>query len=187
MTTTYHPPAYSPQEAAQHATFTALMSALSLPGRLYDLPQGDAFTLIADALLDLETSYYTPSAALAQHLARTGARALTPDTAAYHFYPAGLLEMRALMQAHAGDMLYPDTAATLIISCAFNLGEAAEKLWTGPGIKGVHHSTLLLPAEFWQARARFSYPLGWDVLLTDGRRVIGLPRTTRVTDVTEEG
>lgn len=180
-----HLPVYSQAEAAQHATFTALMSALSTPGRIYDLPAGDAFDLIADALLDLETSWYTPNQKLADRLTQTGARALSPDTAAYHFY-TGALDLRGIAQAHIGDMLYPDTAATLIIACDFHLGDETTQIWTGAGIKGAYHVSLALPDDFWALRERYAYPLGWDVLFTDGRRVLGLPRTTRVTPIRYE-
>ena len=175
-----HLPVYSQSEAAQHATFAALMGALSTPGRIYDLPTGDAFDLIADALLDLETSWYTPNPALGERLIQTGARALTADTAAYHFY-TGALELYIVAQAYIGNMLYPDSAATLIIACDFNLGDNSTQVWTGPGIKGTHHSSLGLSDEFWALREQNTYPLGWDVIFTDGRRVMGLPRTTRVT------
>jgi alpha-D-ribose 1-methylphosphonate 5-triphosphate synthase subunit PhnH len=179
---TTHIPAYTQAEAAQHATFTALMGALSFPGRAYDLPAGDAFDLIADALLDLETSAYTPVGKLAERLALTGARLLSPDVAAYHFYPSGSLDLATVAQAHTGDMLYPDTAATLVIGCDFHLGDEPTHIWTGAGIQGAHHTALTLPDEFWGIRARAAYPLGWDVFLTDGRRVVGLPRTTRVAE-----
>lgn len=180
-----HLPVYSQSEAAQHATFAALMGSLSTPGRIYDLPAGDAFDLIAEALLDLETTWYTPNPKLADRLTQTGARALTADTAAYHFY-TGELDLRSIQQAHIGDMLYPDSAATLIIACDFHLGEEPTQVWTGAGIKGVQHVSFTLADEFWMLRKRNTYPLGWDVLFTDGRRVMGLPRTTRVTATQHE-
>lgn len=175
-------PIYTLGEAAQHATFTALMTALSYPGRAFDLPEGDPFALIADTLLDLETSYCTPDDALVPVLVQTGARELPPSQAAYHFYPTGL-DLDAVEAAHVGDMLYPDTAATLVIRCAF---EGAIYEWNGPGIASAIPVKLNLPAEFWALRERATYPLGCDVFLTDGRRVIGLPRTTRVRTLTAE-
>jgi alpha-D-ribose 1-methylphosphonate 5-triphosphate synthase subunit PhnH len=180
-----HLPVYSQAEATQHATFAALMGSLSTPGRIYDLPNGDALDLIADALLDLETSWYTQNHKLGERLTQTGARALTADTAAYHFY-TGAIDLHAVAQAHIGTMLYPDSAATLIITCDFHLGEPPTQVWTGPGIKGAHHSSLGMSSEFWTLRERNTYPLGWDVIFTDGRRVMGLPRTTRITPIRYE-
>ncbi|MEX1019187.1 MAG: phosphonate C-P lyase system protein PhnH [Litorilinea sp.] len=186
-------------EHAARATFTALMWSLSYPGTVYALPalpmnqaatHQDACLSIGRALLDLETSYYTPDAALAAQLAATTARTLPPTTADYHFYPACdsspwakvLADMGA---AKVGDMLYPDQSATLVVGC--RLGQGTRLRLQGPGIA---RATLLavdgLPPEFWQLRAEsIHYPLGWDLFLVDGQhidgsRVVGLPRTTMI-------
>jgi len=38
-----------------------------------------------------------------------------------------------------------------------------------------------IPDPFWALRAQICrYPLGWDVLLVAGDRVVGLPRTTQI-------
>lgn len=173
-------PFYSPAEALARETFLALMWALSYPGRAQALPAvaSDPFVAIAETLLDLETSYYTPDAALAAALARTGARALPADAAAYHFYPA-LPALELLKAASVGTMLYPDTAAALVIGCQFDAGVSARL--SGPGIQGSAALRVDLPAAFFELRAAcMRYPLGWDVFLVDGARVIGLPRTTMI-------
>jgi alpha-D-ribose 1-methylphosphonate 5-triphosphate synthase subunit PhnH len=177
-------PIYTPDEARDRETFLALMWALSYPGRIHALPsapQGDALAQIGAALLDLETSYFTTDAALADALARTGARALPPDEAAYHFYPTcDDAALEAIGQAKIGTMLRPDESATLIIGCAFASGSVFR--WTGPGIQTEADVRLGgLPARFWSLRKRaVRYPLGWDVYLIDHARVMGLPRTTAV-------
>ena len=85
-------PIYTADEARDRETFLALMWSLSYPGRIQALPGAantyDSFVHIGQALLDLESSFYTPDAALASALGATGARALPPTDAAYHFYPA---------------------------------------------------------------------------------------------------
>lgn len=178
-----HTPPDTPAEQRDRETFLALMWALSYPGSLYTLPAADApLALIAAALLDLETSFFTPDPAWQTRLAQTGARALPPERAAYHFYPALTpADMPQVAAASPGSMLYPDRAATLVIGCALDDSGPAFTL-RGPGINGARTARLGgLPPDFWAQRRRAArYPLGWDVLLIDGLRVLGLPRTTAV-------
>ncbi len=174
-------PAYTPAEARTRETFLALMWALSYPGRPQTLPSVESlgsFELIAETLLDLETSYFTPDPALATRLEHSGARALPADRAAYHFYPAVTdAELAHIRQASAGTLLYPDEAATLVIGCTIGTGKAFTL--HGPGTAG-ETSVLLggLPGAFWSLRASVRFPLGWDVFLVDGQQVLGLPRST---------
>lgn len=181
-------PVASPAELRSRAAFLALLWALSYPGRIQELPSDaagaspdtrSALLTVAETVLDLETSFFTPDDALAGLLARSGARALPAHEAAYHFYPA--LDARTLdlvAQARVGSYLYPDQAATLILGC--RLSKGTRLLLQGPGIAG--QAELLvdgLPSALWALRAeKASYPLGWDIFLVDGTRVAGLPRTT---------
>ncbi len=179
-----HTPPYTPVEQRDRETFLALMWALSYPGSLYTLPAADdaPLAVIAAALLDLETSFFTPDPGLQARLAQTGARALPPERAAYHFYPALTpADMPHVAAASPGSMLYPDRAATLFIGCALD-GDSPAFALRGPGISGAHAVRIGgLPADFWSQRQRaMRFPLGWDVFLVDGLRVLGLPRTTAV-------
>lgn len=175
-------PLMNPQEERNHATFTALMRALSHPGREQTLPDTGlaAFVAIGEALVDLETSYYTPHDALAATLARTGARFLSPTQARYQFYPhLHDQHLDYLRVAPAGDYVAPEDSATLVVGCVIGSGPAMEL--RGPGIRSAIEVRIDgLPAAFWSLRAgTLRYPLGWDVFLVAGDRVIGLPRTTR--------
>ncbi|MDZ4768836.1 MAG: phosphonate C-P lyase system protein PhnH [Chloroflexota bacterium] len=185
----YSVPSYTSDEANARETFLALMWSLSYPGVAHALPargeidaidQTASFTLIGVALLDIETTFYTPDPALASILRATGARSQTPEDAAYHFYPT--LDADALdgvARASVGTMVYPDTAATLIVGAAHTGG--ARVTLTGPGIMASNVIAPGVPEAFWQIRARsVRYPLGWDVFFIDGSRVIGLPRSTHV-------
>lgn len=189
-------PIYTPAEQSSRETFLALMWALSYPGQMREMPVNDAvgtqravsahspLLIIGEALLDLETSYYTPDAALADVLARTNARALPPESAAYHFYPTlDEAALAGISSASVGTMLRPDESATLIIGCAFASGGVFR--WHGPGVRGDAIVRLGgVPARFWVLRNRvLRYPLGWDVYFVDGNRVIGLPRTTVVEEM----
>jgi alpha-D-ribose 1-methylphosphonate 5-triphosphate synthase subunit PhnH len=178
-------PVYTPDEARDRETFHALMWAFSYPGRIRQISDAththDTFRAIGSALLDLETSFYTPDAALAEELLRTGARHLPSNQAAYHFYPAlDDAAMESITRASVGTMLRPDESATLIIGCAF----ASGSLFTlqGPGINKAQEIRLGgVPARFWWLRTRtIRYPLGWDVYFVDHGSVIGIPRTTTV-------
>lgn len=171
----------NPSEARNHATFTALMWALSHPGRPQRLPESGlrAFDAIGHALIDLETSYFTPDAELAALLARTGARTLPAAQARYQFFPQLSAELLPTLEhVPIGTYAAPDEAATLLIGCT--LGTGRRCLLRGPGIPT--HTELRvdgLPPGFWELRARtIRYPLGWDVFLVAGDQVLGLPRTT---------
>ena len=178
-------PVYTPNEARDRETFLALMWAFSYPGRIREIAGAahthQTFCAIGSALLDLETSFYTPDASLAEELLRTGARRLPPNEAAYHFYPAlDGAAMESIALANTGTMLRPDEGATLIIGCAFASG--SRFTLTGPGVQTTHDARLGgIPARFWGLRERaIRYPLGWDVYFIDHGHVIGLPRTTLV-------
>lgn len=179
-------PAFTATEQKTLETFTALMWSLSRPGQLQTLPAVAAdypanFLAIGETLLDLETTFYTPDPILRQALARTTARAETPDRAAYQFYPkVAEAELEALAQAPVGTMLYPDQAATLILAAWFHDGP--QFTLTGPGLPRAQTLQVGgLPEQFWSLREqRLRYPLGWDLFLIDGNRVTGVPRTTHL-------
>ena len=166
----------TPFEAGTHATFEALMWAFSYPGQTRALEGG--FSAIADALLDLETSAYTDDAALEPHLRATGAKLKSLGDAEYVFLPA-LTDLEPLRDVRRGSTLYPDHAATLIVGAKLETGTLLHL--TGPGIQTALELRTNLPLEFWQVREEvIAYPIGWDVLIVDGSRVLGLPRTTRI-------
>lgn len=170
-------------EVREHATFQALMWALSYPGQPQRLPTAglDAFVAVADALVDLETSYFTPHAPLATALARTGGRALGPREAAYQFYPQpSIAALDLLAAAPVGTHRDPDHAATLVLGCT--LGSGTSLHLSGPGIATPHSLSIgAIPSDFWALRnAAIAYPLGWDLFMIADDHVIGLPRTTIV-------
>jgi alpha-D-ribose 1-methylphosphonate 5-triphosphate synthase subunit PhnH len=174
-------PLYSQSEALTHDTFHALMMSLAFPGRPHQIPEHDVFYAIGETLLDIETTFFTPDAALSAVFTRLGSRAVDVHTAAYIFIPTLTdAHLSDLALASTGTMLYPDQSATLIVGATFASGESFSL--TGPGIKPDEPQSIQIggvPAAFWELRARVChYPLGWDVFLVDGRQVIGLPRTT---------
>jgi len=173
-------PQRSSREAAAHATFSALLWGLAYPGRL-QTSEHAGLGAIGSSLLDLETSFYTPDAGLHAVLARTGARAKGPSEADYLLYPRlDEADLGALRGAKRGELLYPDRAATLILGATFGTGTALRL--RGPGLAEPWRVQVAgVPQGFWHVRnhAR-AYPLGWDVFLSDGAGVLGLPRSTDV-------
>lgn len=179
-----HIPVYSADQARTRTTFLALLWAFSYPGRVQRLPDDAPFEAVAETLLDLETSYFCPDNHLASYLIHTGARALSPERAAYHFYPV-LDEVHLITaeQASVGTMVFPDEAATLIIGA--RLGDGPTFRLQGPGIPPDQTRFIKIagvPLAFWQIRARVNhFPLGWDIYLVDGSQVLGIPRTVYLT------
>lgn len=179
-------PQFTEYEKRTRHTFQMMMWAQSYPGRTFDLLASNhkAFIDIGQSLLDLETSFYCDDETLTAELNKTGARHLSSDRAAYHFYPTlsdGQLD--TVKQASIGTLMYPDQSATLFIGCKFGQGTSLKL--EGPGIPPdtVQHIQVdNIPVAFWQLRERaIRYPQGWDVYLLDGKSLIGLPRTTRIT------
>ncbi|HKW94142.1 MAG TPA: phosphonate C-P lyase system protein PhnH [Methylomirabilota bacterium] len=179
--------------------FRTLLEATAHPGRILavDGPLPDeelpprwplhaATTAVCLTLLDFETPLWLDPAAR------------TPEVTAYLRFHCSCpivddqTAARFAVVAHApgvpglgtfdpGTEEYPDRSATVIVQ-ARTLSAAGRRL-TGPGIESVAYLEAEgLPARFWEDlqinHARF--PRGVDVLLTAGRAVAALPRTTRV-------
>jgi alpha-D-ribose 1-methylphosphonate 5-triphosphate synthase subunit PhnH len=76
----------------------------------------------------------------------------------------------------------------VIQAAGFDAG-AGHRL-SGPGILGEARLAVRgLPAGFWQAlrENHGRFPRGIDVLLTAGRHLVALPRTTRIAGAEREG
>jgi alpha-D-ribose 1-methylphosphonate 5-triphosphate synthase subunit PhnH len=167
-------------EVRTNATFEALMWAMSRPGTVQVMPGPDA-VLIAEALVDRECRVWCADAALAARVAAMGAQRAEAG-AADHIFMAGL-DSRALdliAQVPVGSDLYPDEGATVIIPARF--GSGVQLRLTGPGIET---ETVIavdgIDPGFWPLRAaRCRYPMGFDLFLTSGAQVLGLPRSTLI-------
>jgi alpha-D-ribose 1-methylphosphonate 5-triphosphate synthase subunit PhnH len=184
-------PVISAHEARLHGTFSALLWSLSNPGRVESLPDEvpDPIVSIGEALVDLETTFYSPEPSLVSRLERTGSRWAPPHRARYHFYPTFLADdLTSLEVAPTGTYTYPDDSATIIVGCAvYDSGSLATVRVTrlrlsGPGVRdAVELTTSGIPREVWHVRERvIRYPLGWDMFLVPDSRVVGIPRTTLV-------
>lgn len=164
-----------------NATFEELMWALSRPGEPRELPVEGLWPL-AESLLDRECSFHvTTDPALDLKMAATGARRMPLADADYVFATVDSAEdVEALSRLRIGSLLYPDDAATLFAPARFGTGQRLRL--TGPGIKeSVTIEVDGIDPAFWPMRAKaIRYPLGWDLYLVNGKRLLGIPRSTKI-------
>lgn len=162
-------------------TFEGLMWSLSRPGLARDMPV-EGFGPLAESLLDRECSFHVADdASLDVRLAATGARRMPLAEANYVFAAIDSAEkVESLSSLRIGTLAYPDDAATLFATASFGSGQRL--CLSGPGIK----DTVIIEVGgvepgFWQMRRKaIRYPLGWDLYLVDGNRLLGIPRSTTV-------
>lgn len=169
-------PVPSPAETLANATFEALMWALSRPGLSRDLPQPGHAALV-EALIDRECAVFCEDPALAQQVARTGAALVDLPRADHVFLTTP--DTALLRQLRMGSDLHPEAGATLVLPVTLDRGQRLRL--TGPGVDGaVDIRVDGLPEGFWAERAHvMRYPMGFDLFLTDGPRVLGVPRSTK--------
>lgn len=175
-------PAPDAQELRDNASFHALMMAIACPGTVQTLPEPGLLT-VARALVDRECLIHCDDPALADGLAETGATAAPLESADHLFLSlATETAVAALGAVSVGSFLYPDDGATIVAPASIGTGDAL--CLAGPGVDGVATIRLgdIHPA-LWELRRRLCrYPEGVDLFLVDGARVIGLPRSTAVTE-----
>ena len=171
-------PQPTPDDLRDTAAFEALMWAMARPGTVQTLPEGMAD--LALALLDRETRVHVEDPGLARRIAATGATLVTPDRADHAFCATAAGAMAALRLLPVGSALYPDEGATLVMPAT--IGAGARLRLAGPGIEGQASLRLGgLPEGLLDLRsARCRYPEGIDLVLVDGRRITGLPRSVAV-------
>jgi alpha-D-ribose 1-methylphosphonate 5-triphosphate synthase subunit PhnH len=168
-------------DSRTNAAFEELMWALSRPGLARTLPSG-GLAVMAESLLDRECSFHVADDAdLEGTLKRSGARGVSISEAEYVFAAIDTEDKVAMLAPlRIGTLAYPDESTTLFAPTRFGVGQGLRL--TGPGIKD--SVTIALDGvdpSFWQMRAQaIRYPLGFDVYLVDGDRVIGLPRSTKI-------
>jgi alpha-D-ribose 1-methylphosphonate 5-triphosphate synthase subunit PhnH len=182
-----------PVEAAQE-TFRAILEAMARPGRIQPVaaelsppgPLDPATAAAALTLFDFDTPVWTDlpgdSAAVQWCRFHTGVP-LVEDPAGASFALITRPEsMPDLDRFHTGTDQRPDTGATLVVQVPRLDGGPVRRL-RGPGIPDA--TTLSpdgLPESVWAVRLRMTrdFPLGVDLLFTHGRRLAGLPRSTRL-------
>ncbi|ASP21573.1 alpha-D-ribose 1-methylphosphonate 5-triphosphate synthase subunit PhnH [Antarctobacter heliothermus] len=171
-------PVPSEFESRCNATFDALMWALSRPGMSRDLHDtGQA--QIVDALIDRECAIYCDTPERTQHAARSGAAPVSKDAAEYLFLENPVTP-DLLPRLRQGSDLHPEEGATVVLNATLGIGQ--DLRLTGPGVDGsIDIRVAGLPDGFWRTRAQvMRYPMGFEIFLVDGARILGVPRSTVV-------
>lgn len=181
---------------AQRA-FRGMLDALSHPGRVVDLdtaatppaPLMPAAGAVLATLADDTTPIWLdaalmPTAVPAWIGFQTGAPVISdPDTAAIAVV-SHAATMPALTTFAEGSAEYPDRSTTLILQVPA-LDGGPRLVLRGPGIaETAEIAPAGLPADFAARMAanRALFPRGVDLFLVAGSRIIGLPRTVRITE-----
>jgi alpha-D-ribose 1-methylphosphonate 5-triphosphate synthase subunit PhnH len=186
-------PGFSDPVGAAQASFRAVLTALSEPGRIMTLelalepphPLGLAAAALALSLLDGDTPLWCDAAARAAAPSlrfHTGAPLVEAPERARFALLADAAALPSLATFDAGTDEYPDRSATVILAVEA-LGAGDDLVLRGPGIAETRTLAVTgLPAGFraeWHANhARF--PRGIDVILTAGNRLAGLPRSVQI-------
>lgn len=178
-------------------TFRRVLRAMARPGTIQDCgseldpPAGlsRAMAAVCLTLADADAPLW-----LAPTLATTAAQgylrfhsnaSILNDVGQAAFVLADAGGMPALDACTPGDDRYPDRSATLVVEVP-RLAADGPGAWTlqGPGIEArASLATEGLPGDFlarWHDNTQ-RFPRGVDLILTQGRRLAALPRTTRVT------
>lgn len=177
----------APVEAAR--AFRVLLEAMARPGTIHDLAvarppaglspaAGTALLTLADGTTPVFLAGAADTAAVRDWIAfHIGAPICGPEGATFALGGLDAL-VPHLDRLPAGDPAYPDRSATVIAELP-QLVAQGQRL-TGPGIRGAAHLSLPAAAMFRRNAARF--PLGLDFVLTCGRSVAALPRSTCLED-----
>jgi alpha-D-ribose 1-methylphosphonate 5-triphosphate synthase subunit PhnH len=180
----------------QHA-FRAVLDALSRPGQPHvlgaQLPEvalGGAMARLLLSLCDDETSvWWQDDALVLQNWLRFHTGAVVTDTpkvatfALINQIEQGL----SLIDFALGTAASPEHSSTLLIELPALTG-GPEVECRGPGIAEVQRVSLQgLPSDFWRQweTNHALFPHGVDIVFTCGDSVLGLPRTTRVSQMKE--
>lgn len=178
--------------------FRAVMDALANPGTAQKLalPAAGQVHLTAelasvlltfgdaDTPIWLAQSLRGPADAEAFMAFHTGAPASREPGRAAFAFAASTADLPRLDQFNLGTQEYPDRSTTVVLAVEALAG-GAELITRGPGIKDHGHiSPVGLPEDFvgqWAAN-RALFPRGVDLLLVADGAVMGLPRSTRITE-----
>lgn len=172
------------EDIRANATFDALMWGLARPGFVQTLAFPGMLAL-AESLLDRECTFFCSDEALRTEIAATGANSVPIAEAEYVFISLeDGRQFSDLSELLAGNLLYPDASATIFAPAVIGgaPGSGTRLRFSGPGVNGSLDIAIggVDPA-FWTLRAKATrYPLGWDVYLADGDRLVGIPRSTEI-------
>lgn len=173
-------------------TFRLVLDAMSHPGSIVEVASAvtapglaPAAAAVALALCDLETPIWLDaetSAAAAWLRFHCGTPIVGAVGEARFAFVRHIESMPPLDAFALGTDEYPDRSATLVIEVAA-LCPGDGIVFAGPGIKDTARLRVDgVGREFWHERASLAelFPRGVDLVLTCGRQLAALPRTTTV-------
>ncbi|WP_419709066.1 phosphonate C-P lyase system protein PhnH [Pseudomonas sp. NFX224] len=186
-------PAFADPVLDAQRGFRAAMKALAGPGLIQTLQptpslEGleSATYALCLALLDADTplwlapSFDTPL--IRANLAFHCGCPLTAKRADARFALLAADDLLDLSGFDHGNDRYPDQSCTLLVQLQ-NLDGGAGLKWRGPGIETEHVVALPVADGFWRERERRNeFPRGLDLFFAAGHDLIGLPRSTRITE-----
>jgi alpha-D-ribose 1-methylphosphonate 5-triphosphate synthase subunit PhnH len=180
------------------AAFRAIMDALANPGSVQvfaqpSVAQGALTAELASILLTLGdqdtpiwlAAGFRDAAGIAPFVAfHTGAPIVREPGRAVFAFAGSAGALPRFDQFNLGTQEYPDRSTTIVLAVTA-LSGGTELIIRGPGIKGQGHiSPIGLPEGFvaqW-ADNRELFPRGIDLLLVADGAVLGLPRSTRISE-----
>ena len=192
-------PGFADASLGSQAVFRAALQALSHPGRPINVdcdmhtPQGTqpAATAFLLALLDADcTVWLSPRHAQAVGpwlRFHTGCSVVDAPEVADFVWVAQGDAMPPLASLALGSDVYPDRSATCVLEAAALHAENSACAWTlrGPGIASTAHLSVAGLADDFAAqwgRNHTHFPRGVDVVFASGTQLVGLPRTTILTN-----
>jgi len=181
------------------AVFRAILAALSRPGRIRELPGRltppkpltPELAALALALADPDAPLWLDGAlarepAIAEYLRfQSGAPIVSKPSGAAFALVRRPEDLPATELFALGSQDYPDRSTTIVLAVD-SLSEGEEFAVAGPGVKGeARFSAGPLPADFAErVQANHAlFPRGVDWLLAGPGRVLGLPRSSRLSRV----
>lgn len=172
--------------------FRAVLGAMARPGRLARVdvtltppaPLDPATAAVMLALADYDAPVWLDGEAASEAAANyirfhCGAPIVAePGRAAF----AVCLAPPSLARFNPGTDEFPEASTTVVVQVA-DLAAGGPLVLTGPGIESAHRIGVIgLPDGFWTERraANADFPRGLDLILSCGRHLCAVPRTTKV-------
>ncbi|MGE5148119.1 MAG: phosphonate C-P lyase system protein PhnH [Candidatus Eiseniibacteriota bacterium] len=172
--------------------FRAVLDAMARPGRLARVdvalappaPLDPATAAVVLALADFDAPVWLNADAGAEAIAgyvrfHSGAPIVVESARAAF---AICLAAPSLARFNLGTDEFPEASTTVVVQVA-DLAAGGPLTLTGPGIERAHHLGVTgLPDDFWAERRAVTadFPRGIDLILTCGRHLCAVPRTTTV-------
>jgi len=179
-------------------TFRAVMDALANPGTARKVMAADSIGGILTGemvsvlltLVDHDTSIWLDDALRSNAPVldfvnfHTGATLVDEPGKAAFAFATSAAHLPPLDKFNLGTQEYPDRSTTIVLAVG-SLSGGEELITRGPGIKDHgHFGPVGLPGDFtaqW-ADNRALFPRGVDLLLVADEQVMGLPRSTRISE-----